>query len=136
MATFHLLADSSRAMYSISATLVSLFRACLVDPISVLLGRLVGMDFLPQDARLGEPYIACPPLRKGGAGSWVLLRYGPKDSPNNTTVAPSLAKRGRAGGGGILQELRAAQFSPNPHHKPTSMMKIRHGSRMHKRPIR
>src|SRR3954453_23230351 len=72
MATFHLLADSSRAMYSISATLVSLFRACLVDPISVLLGRLVGMDFLPQDARLGEPYIASPPLRREGAANTFL----------------------------------------------------------------
>src|SRR4029079_10067979 len=59
-ATFHLLADNSSAMYSISTTLVSLIRACLVVPISVLLGRLVGMDFLPQDARLGEPFIASP----------------------------------------------------------------------------
>src|SRR5690349_19703840 len=59
-ATFHLLADSSRAMYSISATLVSLIRACLVVPISILLGGLVVMDFLLQEARLGEPFIASP----------------------------------------------------------------------------
>src|SRR5882724_4885667 len=66
IATFHLLADNSRAMYSISLTLVSLIRACFVVPISILLGGLVGMYFLPQEARLGEPFIASPPLRKGG----------------------------------------------------------------------
>src|SRR5882724_3530061 len=72
IATFHLLADNSRAMYSISLTLVSLIRACFVVPISILLGGLVGMYFLPQEARLGEPFIASPPASQGRGYQWFL----------------------------------------------------------------
>src|SRR5690242_7467218 len=52
-------------MYSISVTLVSFSRACLVVAISILLGRLVAMDFLLQEPRLGEPFIASPLEGKG-----------------------------------------------------------------------
>src|SRR5882724_6724557 len=120
IATFHLLADNSRAMYSISLTLVSLIRACFVVPISILLGGLVGMYFLPQEARLGEPFIASPPLRTSedvsltlpspmGRGTVSLLGRETStspfvigtsltcdhDRPKEATDIPSLAKRGR-----------------------------------------
>src|SRR6476619_6682388 len=82
-------------MYSISLTLVSFSRACLVVAISILLGRLVVMDFLLQEARLGEPFIASLTRRGGASGAGAVWGEAASAQNASASTVPQSTRRNR-----------------------------------------